>query len=134
MKKLLTSVLFSFMFVTAALAQVQQTSAGDVFIPISKYISSSDAEGLSAWFAENLELDIMGSVNNCTKSQAKQIMKSFFSKYTPKEFSILHKSGRPPMTYAVGSLSAGGEQFRVIIYVKAAGEKNEIQQLRIEKQ
>lgn len=131
MRKILVIAVFTLL--TAFSASAQNTQ-GDIFIPISKYISSSDADGLSAWFAENLEIDIMGSVNNSTRSQAKQIIKSFFSKYTPKSFSILHKSGKAPMSYAVGNLTAGGEQFRVIIYVKASGEKNEIQQLRIEKQ
>ena len=132
MKKILVTVLFSLIFTTMSFAQTQ-AATGDIFVPIGKYIETADAEGLSAWFADNLEMDILGTVNNCTRSQAKQIVKNFFSKYTPKEFKVLHKSGRPPMTYAVGSLSAGGEQFRAIIYVKASGEKNAIQQLRIEK-
>ena len=113
--------------------QNQSQNATDVFTPISKYIESGDAEKLSAWFADNLELDITGSVNSCTRSQAKLIMKNFFNNNTPKKFTIIHKSGRPPMSYAVGSLSAGAEKFRVIIYVRTVDGKNSIQQLRIEK-
>ena len=111
----------------------QQNSTNDVFTPIGKYIEAGDAEKLAAWFADNLELDITGSVNSCTRSQAKLIMKNFFSNNTPKKFNIIHKSGRPPMSYAVGSLSAGADKFRVIIYVRTDDGKNSIQQLRIEK-
>jgi hypothetical protein len=111
----------------------QQNSTNDVFTPIGKYIEAGDAEKLAAWFADNLELDIAGSVNSCTRSQAKLIMKNFFSNNTPKKFNIIHKSGRPPMSYAVGSLSAGADKFRVIIYVRTDDGKNSIQQLRIEK-
>ena len=113
--------------------QSQSQSATDVFTSIGKYIEAGDSEKLSAWFADNLELDITGSVNSCTRSQAKLIMKNFFNNNTPKNFSIIHKSGRPPMSYAVGSLSAGAEKFRVIIYVRTDDGKNSIQQLRIEK-
>ena len=111
----------------------QPQSSTDVFTSIGKYIEAGDYEKLSAWFADNLELDITGSVNSCTRSQAKLIMKNFFNNNTPKKFSIIHKSGRPPMSYAVGSLSAGAEKFRVIIYVRTEDGKNSIQQLRIEK-
>lgn len=115
-------------------ASAQNKGQQDVFIPISKYIESGNYEKLSAWFADNLELDILGTVNNCTKNQAKLIMKNYFTNYTPKKFTIMHKSGRSPMNYAVGSLNAGGDKFRVIIFVKTSGESNYIQQLRIEKE
>lgn len=113
--------------------QSQPQNNNDVFTPIGKYIEAGDAEKLAAWFADNLELDIAGSVNSCTRSQAKLIMKNFFTNNTPKKFNIIHKSGRPPMSYAVGSLSAGADKFRVIIYVRTDDGKNSIQQLRIEK-
>ena len=89
---------------------------------------------MSAWFAENLELDVLGAINNCTKNQAKLIMKNFFTNYTPKKFSIVHKGGKTPMKYAVGSLNAGGEKFRIILFVKSNGSVDSVQQLRIEKE
>jgi len=119
--------LFSFNYLSA------QQSDQDVFIPIGKYIQSGDYEKLSAWFADNLELDILGTINNCTRNQAKLIMKNFFTNYTPKNFSIIHKSGQAPMKYAVSSLNAGGEKFRVILFVKTTDDINSIQQLRIER-
>lgn len=105
----------------------------DVFVPISKYIRQGDTERLSAWFAKNLELDILGNSNDCSKVQATQIMKEFFTTYTPKGFIIIHKSGQAPMKYAIGTLSAGGEKFRVTLFVKTQASGNLIQQLRIEK-
>ncbi|MCR5710003.1 MAG: DUF4783 domain-containing protein [Bacteroidales bacterium] len=112
----------------------EQDSGQDVFTPIGKYIQSGDYDKLSAWFADNLELDMLGAVNNCTRNQAKLIMKNFFAKYTPKKFSVIHKSGKAPMKYAVGSLSAGGERFRVILYVKSTGTQSHIEQLKVERE
>lgn len=111
----------------------EQDTSRDVFTPISKYIGSGDYESLSVWFADNLELEVLGAVSNCTRSQAKLIMKDFFAKYTPKEFSILHKSGKSPMKYAIGILDAGGEHFRVILYVKITTEVNYIEQIKVER-
>ena len=77
---------------------------------------------------------MLGAVNNCTRNQARLIMKNFFSKYTPKKFNIIHKSGKAPMKYAVGSLSAGGERFRVILYVKTTDTDSHIEQLKVERE
>lgn len=110
-----------------------QDKSQDVFTPISKYIAAGDYESLSVWFADNLELDILGAVNNCTRSQAKLIMKDFFAKYTPKSFKIIHKSGKAPMKYAVGALDAGGEHFRIILYVKTTAQTSYIEQVKVER-
>ena len=38
-----------------------QDNSYDVFQPIAKYIGQGDAEKLSAWFSENLEITIFAS-------------------------------------------------------------------------
>ena len=122
-----------FVLITAGPSSAQaQENGPDVFTPIGKYIQSGDYDKLSAWFADNL--DMLGAVNNCTRNQAKLIMKNFFAHYTPKKFTILHKSGKAPMKYAVGSLSAGGERFRVILYVKTTDATSHIEQLKVERE
>ena len=131
MKKLLLIAISSLVTMSAAMAQ---DKTQDVFTPIGKYIQTGDYEKLSAWFADNLELDILGAINNCTRNQAKLIMKNFFANNTPKKFTIIHKSGKAPMKYAVGSLTAGGENFRIILYVKSTEESNRLEQIKIEKE
>ena len=106
----------------------------DVFSPICKYIQTGDSDKLSAWFADNLELDILGAVNNSTRNQARRIMKNFFNNYSPKQFNLIHKSGKAPMKYAVGTLDAGGEKFRIILYVKTNEGRSYIQHLKVERE
>lgn len=105
----------------------------DVFIPIAKYIRSGDAESLSAWFADNLEISVMSRSNDSSRNQAKQIMKSFFSTYTPRSFTITHTAGQSEMKYALGTLNAGGQVFQVTIFVSNKKSDYRIQQLRIQK-
>lgn len=116
----------------SALAQAQRSS--DSFVPIAKYISLGDARSLSSWFAKNLEINILGKVNDCSKRQATQIVRNFFTTYRVKSFTIIHKSGVAPMKYAIGILNAGGQSFRVTLFVRTNEDGNYIQQFTIERE
>ena len=109
-----------------------QDNGYDVFNPIAKYIGLGDAEKLSAWFSDNLEITIFSDSNDSSRNQARQIIKSFFSSYTPRSFEITHKAGRPNMKYALGNLNAGGEVFLVTIFVNYKDSGYKIQHLKIE--
>jgi hypothetical protein len=97
------------------------------------YFEKGDAESLSAWFADNLEISIFSRTTDTSRNQAKQIMKSFFKSYTPRSFEISHKAGRPNMKYALGVLTAGGEIFQVTIFVGIKDSEYKIQQMKIER-
>ena len=105
----------------------------DVFAPIGKYMSMGDAEKLSAWFSDNLEVTIFSTSNESSRSQARQIMKSFFKSYTPRSFEITHTAGRSNMKYALGTMNAGGEVFLVTIFVAFQNDGYRIQQIKIER-
>ena len=117
----------------AGLKAHAQIEGNDVFVPISKYLTQGNAENLSAWFADNLEISIISSLSNSSKNQAKSILKTFFETYTPRSFDIRHIAGRPNMKYALGTLSAGGETFNVTIFVSCKDDEYKIQQLKIER-
>lgn len=104
-----------------------------VFVPISKYIEKGDVDCLAAWFANKLEIDIFGNTSQCSRNQARQIVRNFFTEYTPKNFEIVYKSGTYPMEYAVGNLDSGGDKFRVTILVKINESGNYIELLKFEK-
>lgn len=110
-----------------------QDSGYDVFNPISKYLAMGDADKLSAWFSDNLEVTIFSDSSDSSRNQACQIMKSFFRSYTPRSFEITHRAGRSNMKYALGTLSAGGEMFSVTIFVGYNGKSYKIQHLKIER-
>lgn len=110
-----------------------QNEGNEVFVPISKYLMQGNAENLSAWFADNLEISIISPLNNSSKNQAKSILKTFFETYTPRSFDISHIAGRSNMKYALGTLSAGGETFNVTIFVSCKDNEYKIQQLKIER-
>ena len=110
-----------------------QEKGYDVFNPIAKYLAKGDADRLSAWFSDNLEVTIFATSNDSSRNQARQIMKSFFKSYTLRSFEISHKAGRSNMKYALGTLNAGGEMFLVTIFVNYKDSDYKIQQLKIER-
>ena len=111
-----------------------QPAGYDVFIPISKYMAQGNAENLSAWFDDNLEIAVTSQSSNASKAQARQIVKDFFENHTPRSFEVNHTAGRENMKYVLGTLNAGGETFSVTIFVSNKGKTYKIQQLKIEQQ
>jgi len=132
MRKILLIACLSSLLPAVALAQEPEGNA-DVFNPVAKYLARGDAESLSVWFSDNLEIDMLGRASSYSRSQACQIMKSFFSDYTPRSFRIVHKSGSYPMNCAVGDMEGGGCKFWITIIVKTSGDGNAIQQIKIER-
>ena len=117
-------LLFPFVSSSQSIRVCEDDDDNNVFIPISKYMQKGDADCLAVWFADNLQVDVMG----------RQIIRNFFTNYTPRCFEIVYKSGTYPMKYAVGNLDSGGNMFTVTILVKTYDAGNYIEQLKIEKQ
>ena len=115
-----------------------QSPDGDfaVFNSITKYLAAGDAASLSSWFADNLDVTIISSQRNCSRSQARQILRAFFSSYTPRSFEVTHKASEANKKYLIGLLNAGGELFQVTIYATSptTGGTYKIQQLAIARQ
>jgi hypothetical protein len=133
MKKYIIAAIIGITSLLCGISASAQDKSYDVFNPIAKYIRMGDAEKLSAWFADNLEVSIFSNTNDSSRNQAKQIIKSFFDSYTPRSFNINHTAGRSNMKYALGSLNAGGEVFEVTIFVNYKDNNYKIQQIKIEK-
>ena len=106
-----------------------------VFSPITKYLAAGDVNSLSSWFADNLDVTIITSSRNCSRIQARQILRTFFHSYTPRSFEVTHKASDANKKYLIGQLNAGGELFQVTIYATSSGEDTyKIQQLSISRQ
>ncbi|MBO4446707.1 MAG: DUF4783 domain-containing protein [Bacteroidales bacterium] len=131
LKLIFTAVL---LFAGLGCARAQSMDC-DVFVPICKYISKGDANALSVWFADSLEISVASENSNASRNQARQILKTFFDRYSPRSFKVDHTVGQGNMRYLLGELNAGGETFHVIIFVccPEAGGGYLIQQLKIEK-
>jgi len=129
-----TSVfIFSFFALSVLSIGLMAQPTENNFIEIEKALKTGDLETLSIFFSDTVDIDILGATNICSKNQAKQILKNFFVKYTPKNFTFIHQSGNSNVQYGIGLLIAGGESFRITIFIQNIENKRCVQQIRIEK-
>lgn len=99
---------------------------------ISKALSKGDVESLATYFDESVEIDD----DFYDKSEAKAVVKKFFSKNPPKSFSLIHKgtSKGENSKYFIGNLNAGSGTYRVYVYMKLSDSQPLIQELRFDKE
>ena len=106
-----------------------------VFSSITKYLAAGDANSLSAWFADNLDVTVISSSRNCSRKQAREILRTFFEANTPRSFEVSHKASEANRKSMIGLLNAGGELFQVTIDATSSGGGTfKIQQLNISRQ
>lgn len=126
-------ILIPLLALSAGFCAHAQDTGYDVFIPITKYISQGNAEALSAWFSDNLDISVLSEESSYSRNQSEKILKTFFERNTPRSFEITHTVGNSNKKYALGNLDAGGETYLVTIFVSSKGDTYSIQQLKIER-
>lgn len=71
-----------------------------------------------------------------SKAQAEMVLKDFFSKNSPKSFTIIHRGvSKEGARYAIGTLTTTqGQNIRTYFFFKESGGMAYIQELRFEKE
>lgn len=148
--------LFILLFFTGITALAQPTS-GDIYLPdtdttevaereptpeaaqqsfesvLVTAFKSGNAQRISTYFGENVDLSILGKENLYSKSQAQQVLQHFFTEHKPADFKVIHKEKAKSSEYFIGVLtSEKGESHRVTINSKQEGAKKGITSLAIE--
>jgi len=124
MKALLTSLL-GIVMITAS-AFTQPNTIDEVVVALR----SGDADGMSKYFDENLELTLPVKSDSYSKAQALVILKDFFGNNSVKGFELKHKGDSPGGHYCVGTLQTKSGNFRATVFMKAKSGKEVINQIR----
>ena len=93
---------------------------------------AGNADKIASHFSENVDLSIDGKEDLYSKSQAEQILKTFFIAHKPNDFKIIHKGKSGQSEYFIGELSAESI-YRVTINSKVNSGGKKITSLTIEK-
>lgn len=115
MKKSLIFIFFlSVLFVPSkALSPEDTTSA---FNQVLASFRTGSSKELARYFDASLSLNLNGQNGYYSKAQAEIILKDFFYKFPPKDFTIQHQGGNGSTSYyCVGTYLSGGNQFRVLV-------------------
>ncbi|HMX40638.1 MAG TPA: DUF4783 domain-containing protein [Saprospiraceae bacterium] len=129
MKQLFFLLLFASAF---TLAQAQSTSLES----INQALNAGNADALTRYFADNVEISIQDKEQTYTKSKATDVMRNFFSTNKPKRFSPMHKGNSRENSdqYCIGNLDSSSGSFRVYLYLKTSGSSVSIQEMRFDKE
>ena len=108
----------------------------DIYEIISSAIRSGKAGEISQYFNANVELTIGNQEEVYSKAQAEQVLKEFFSKNTPRSFTLIHQGlSKEGAKYAIGNLTTQqGNNYRTYFFIKQVGASEYIQELRFEKE
>lgn len=124
MKSLLTSLL---VVATVMMSSFAQPSTIDDVIGA---IRSGDADELSKYFDDNVELTLPVKSDSYSKAQAQVILKDFFGNNSVKGFELKHKGDSPGGHYCIGTLQTKSGSFRAHVFMKAKGSKEVVKEIR----
>ncbi len=130
MKKVISIIIISFVLMNLGSFSIPQEIPRDIAIAFKV----GNAEELSRFFNNNIELVILDKEDVYSKAQAEQIIDNFFTDHFPKTFQIIHQGGGDETQFAIGKLVTFNGTFRVYLLLKTKNDKPFIHQLRIEKE
>ena len=106
----------------------------DIYEEVSNAIRSGDAKQLASYFGSSVDLTVVNQEDVYSKAQAELIVKDFFSKNPPKNFTLLHKgSSKEGTVYGIGKLqTSNGKVFRTSFFLKMSSGRYLVQELRFE--
>lgn len=103
---------------------------------ITVALSAGDADGLSKYFADNVEISIQDKEQTYNKMKATEIIRSFFGSNQPKSFTQVHKgtSRENSDQYCIGNMTSSTGNYRVYLYLKVTENNLSIQEIRFDKE
>ncbi len=111
---------------------VENSIAGDLPDGIVSSLKTGNAKELAKHFNANIDLTLIDKQEIYSKTQAELILKEFFSKNIPSNFTIIHQGEKEGSKYVIGNLTTSKGTFRVSLFLKSQNNTQVIHQLRIE--
>lgn len=100
---------------------------------VQSAFKSGNASAVAGMCKDKCLISVLDDEGVYSKSQATQVLKSFFSKYPANSFSFIHKgSGSSEGAFGIGTYSSKGTDFRVTIHFKKISGSFKIESITIE--
>ncbi len=91
----------------------------EIFSPIKDAIKAGNSKELAKHLNQSVDVNLEGEVNTYSKAQAEFVLRDFFKKHTPTDFTIVHTgASKGGLQYAIANFKSNGEQFNTLIRVK----------------
>lgn len=100
---------------------------------ISAAIQSGNAQSLSGYFTESIDLTLLDIEDVYSQKQAQVILSKFFIDNVPSSFNLKHEGkSKVEDFYYIGILKTNTGNYRVTFFLKKENDGFNIKQLRIE--
>jgi hypothetical protein len=127
MKAIFTSLLVALAIVLSSFGQ-NNTSIDEVI----GALRSGNANELSRYFDDNVEVTLPVKSDSYSKAQAQLILKDFFANNDVRGFELKHKGDSPGGHYCIGTLQTKSGNFRAHVFMKSKGDKELVKELRFQ--
>lgn len=103
---------------------------------ISRALGQGDVATVSKYLDTEIELSILGADDFYAKASATKQLQDFQAKYAATKFAQIHKGVSPTTKaeYCIGNLEAGGQTFRVVIYMAEVAGTQKIKKMSFDKE
>jgi hypothetical protein len=95
-------------------------------------IKAGNANSVSKFFDNTVEISLSGKSNNYSKSQAEAVLRDFFTSNLVKSFSIVHQGESGGSQFCIGTLVTNHGTYRTTVNLKQKGEKRMLQEIKFE--
>lgn len=126
MKTLFTSLLVASLVMFSSF--VQKSNIDEVI----GALRSGNADELSKYFDDNVELTLPDKSDSYSKAQALQILKDFFTNNNVKTFDVKHKGDNGNGQFCIGTLQTKSGNFRTTVFMKMKGDKELVKNIRFQ--
>lgn len=90
---------------------------------------SGDANQLSRYFDDRVDISLPGKNDNYSKSQGELILKDFFLNNDVRDFQVKHKGENNGSQFCFGVLQTRNGNYRTKLYMKQKGDKQVLQEI-----
>ncbi|HRG59093.1 MAG TPA: DUF4783 domain-containing protein [Bacteroidia bacterium] len=106
----------------------------DISTDINSSMKSGNFKTIASYFNASVELNIPGADGLYSKAQAELLLKEFFAKNTPRNYTVKHDGvSQDGSKYSIGALETSSGVYRTYYYLKNNNGAFLIKELRIEK-
>ena len=106
-----------------------------VFSGIADVINAfktGNASEMSRYFDNTVEITLPEKSSSYSKSQAELILRDFFAGNSVKSFTVVHQGENAGSQFCIGTLVTKTSSYRTTIYMKQKGDKQLVQEIRLE--
>ena len=126
MKPLFTSLLIASIIAFSSFAQSGNLDA------VIGALRSGNANELSGYFDDNVELTMPDKADSYSKAQAVLILKDFFNNNGVKSFDVKHKGDNGGGQFCIGTLQTKFGNFRTTVFMKIKNNKEVVKDIRFQ--